>query len=51
MIDIVSADYVNVDMAFRSGATNSAEFDKYLTEFKEVKFVIKKMEKSKSRKS
>ena len=43
MIDIVSADYVNVDMAFRPGATNSAECDKYLTEFKEVKFLINKV--------
>jgi hypothetical protein len=43
MIDIVFADYVNVDMAFRCGATNSADCDKFLTEFKEVKFVINKV--------
>jgi hypothetical protein len=32
-----------IDIAFRCGAANSAECDKLLTEFKEVKFLINKV--------
>lgn len=43
MIDVGSADHVNVDMAFRCGATSSADCDKLLSEFKEVKLLINKV--------
>ena len=43
MIDVGSTDHVYVDMAFRCGAPNSADCDKLLTEFKEVKALINKV--------
>ena len=43
MIDVGSTDHVNVDMAFRCGAANSADCDKLLSEFKEVKLLINKV--------
>lgn len=43
MIDVGSSDHVNVDMAFRCGAVNSADCDQLLTEFKEVKVLINKV--------
>jgi len=43
MIDAGSTDHVNVDMAFRCGAASSADCDKLLSEFKEVKLLINKV--------
>jgi hypothetical protein len=43
MIDVGSKDYVNIDMAFRCGATNRADCDKLLNEFKEVNKLINKV--------
>ena len=43
MIDIGSTDHVYVDMAFRCGATNRADCDTLLTEFKEVNLFINKV--------
>ncbi|MES2547777.1 MAG: hypothetical protein V4575_08725 [Pseudomonadota bacterium] len=43
MIDVGSNDHVYVDMAFRCGAVSSADCDRLLTEFKEVKTLINKV--------
>jgi hypothetical protein len=43
IIDVGSKDHVNVDMAFRCGAANSADCYKLLAEFKEVKVLIDKV--------
>ncbi|WP_081977224.1 hypothetical protein [Methylotenera versatilis] len=43
IIDVGSSNHVDVDMAFRCGAANSADCDKLLTEFKEVKALISKV--------
>ena len=43
MIDIGSTDHVYVDMAFRCGATNRADCNTLLTEFKEVNLFINKV--------
>lgn len=40
IIDVGSKDHVNVDMAFRCGATNKSDCDKLLNEFKEVNKLI-----------
>lgn len=40
IIDVGSTDHVNVDMAFRCVAANTADCDKLLSEFKEVNKLI-----------
>jgi hypothetical protein len=47
IIDVGSADHINVDMAFKCGAANKADCYKLLSEFKEVKKLIYKVYQTK----